>query len=84
MTTSLEAPAGLCKKCREIHDRGRGKLREVFYYFKGRFKFDVTKAWKLVRDGRDPVEVDEESLQACLNDCRVDDEHVTHVDPNPK
>jgi hypothetical protein len=82
MIATLAAPAKPCHKCRQVTDRGRGKLREVFYYFKGQFKFDVTKAWKLVRDGRDPVEVDEESLQACLDDCRVDEEHVSHVNPD--
>jgi len=43
--------------------------------------FDVDKANRLIRDGREPVVVEEESVRYCTEKTEVNPEHVPHVDP---
>lgn len=45
------------------------------------YKFDVTLARELTADGREPVEVDDESVILSLEDCKIYSDHVDHVDP---
>src|ERR1043166_1012546 len=66
------ATATECRRCRR---RGR----EVYMYMDRAYEFDVDRARELVGDGREPVELDEESLRATLDDTDVDDQHVGHV-----
>jgi hypothetical protein len=54
--------------------------RETFSYLGRRFAFDVDLARKLTEDGREPVEVDEESVRRCLARTRIYDQHLEHVD----
>jgi len=53
---------------------------ESFRYF-DLYEFDVGKARGLVGDGREPVEVDEESLRLSMDGCHLVPQHLDHVDP---
>ena len=59
--------------------RGSG---EVYWYMSNMYEFDVELARQLAGDGREPVEVDEESVRQSVDDCIIDEEHVGHVDPS--
>lgn len=52
----------------------------TYSYLGERFKFDVDRAFKIVADGREPVEVDEESIRRALKRTRIYKEHLEHVD----
>lgn len=54
--------------------------RETYRYFGRSFVFDVDRAREIVLDGREPVEVDEDSVRACLSDTRIHRQHLDHVD----
>ena len=64
-----------CPRCRT---RGR----ETFHYSHGRFKFDVERAWKLIDDHREILELDRESIEWSLRGAAIDDGHLDHVDPS--
>lgn len=67
---------------RKTARRGRRKkLYETFYYMHHRYKFDVDKANALVRDGRYPVVVDDESVRLSQEGCHLTKEHIPTVDP---
>jgi hypothetical protein len=61
-----------CPRCR------RGK--ESFWYL-GLYEYDVDHALALVGDGREAVEVDEESVRQSVADSVIDEGHLPHVDP---
>ncbi|MBX7102853.1 MAG: hypothetical protein K1X57_02150 [Gemmataceae bacterium] len=75
-TATLPAPgdAATCPRCRD----GRESYR---YYFRGRFEFDVDRARVFTSDGRETVEVDDESVRTSLDRSEYDECHVDHVDP---
>src|SRR5207237_1071831 len=50
-------------------------------YLRGLYRFDLRRARRLACDGREPVEVDEDSARASLGDRPLDEGHVGHVDP---
>lgn len=52
---------------------------EVFYHKDNAFKFDVDLATEMVNDGREPVQVDPESLRRCLRHTEIDEQHLPHV-----
>ncbi len=56
--------------------------REFFRYWDDLFEYDVERAKELVRDGREPVEVEPESARASVEESRLDERHVAHVDPS--
>src|SRR5690242_1715471 len=65
-----------CQRC-------RGKSgKETFFYMHGQYKYDIDRARELVQDGREPVEVEEDSVQASVDECDLDDFHLAHVDPS--
>jgi glutamate-1-semialdehyde 2,1-aminomutase len=53
----------------------------VYHYLDNTYEFVVDRARALVQDGREPVEVDDESVEASVADSAIDDAHVGHVDP---
>ena len=54
---------------------------EVYRYLSRNFVFDVDRANELVRDGREPVEVDEESVRYSVDRSEICVAHIAHVDP---
>jgi hypothetical protein len=54
---------------------------EVYRYFGRNFVFDVDRANELIRDGRQPIEVEDESVRRSVELCRIREEHVAHVNP---
>ncbi len=61
-----------CPRCRGGHE---------YYWYLGLYEFDVDKARGLATDGREPVEVEEESVRLSVRDSEMDEAHVGHVDP---
>lgn len=57
-----------------------GSGSEVFRYLKKSYVFDVDLAHEIVNDGREPEEVEEESVKWCVDTTRIYPEHVAHVD----
>lgn len=68
-------PPGECARCQLNAEDGG----EVFYHRKKTFKFDVDLAIQIVSDGREPVEVDDDSLRNSLLKTEVDERHLPHV-----
>lgn len=54
---------------------------EVYRYFYRNFEFDVDRANELIQDGRRPVLLSRESVRGSVENSRIDEEHVKHVDP---
>jgi hypothetical protein len=54
--------------------------REVYWYM-GLYEFDVDAARELVEDGRESVEVDEESVRASVESSEINESHIANVDP---
>lgn len=54
---------------------------ETYGYLKRSFVFDVDLARKIVSDGREPVEMDDSDVAYCVDNCRIHDEHLDHVNP---
>jgi hypothetical protein len=52
---------------------------ESFWYL-GLYEYDIDHARALVADGREPVELDEESLHASVEGGWLDEEHLANVD----
>jgi len=63
-----------CSICRK---RGR----ETFHYMQQRFVFDIDRARKIIADGREPVELDQDDVRFAVETSRVNRNHVPHVDP---
>lgn len=58
------------------------KPKETFWYFHELYVFDVDKANELTADGREPVEVAEESVRMSLAErAKLTPEHIARVDP---
>jgi hypothetical protein len=74
MTTASSTPPA-CSRC----DR-RG--RETYDYLCKEYLFDVDRARALVADGREPVELEEESVRDSVRYSRICKEHINHVDPS--
>lgn len=55
--------------------------REVYHYMHNLYEFDVDRAREFTKDGREPVEVDDESVAEAVDNSRIYDDHVSHVDP---
>src|SRR5438105_15346898 len=72
MATTETAAVTECRRCR----RGR----EVYLYLDRTYEFDVDRARQLVADGREPVELEDDSVRASVEHSDIDDEHVDHVD----
>jgi hypothetical protein len=70
VSTNLKAP--------EHRQQRRG--RETFWYM-GLYEFDVDQAIALVGDGREPVELDEESARASVEQSALNEAHLPNVDP---
>lgn len=68
--------------CRPKCCRRKSRGGEVYRYFGRNFIFDVERANELVRDGRQPVEVDEQSVRESVECSRICQAHVAHVDPS--
>ncbi len=66
-------PSENCPHCKSGSETYRCK------YFGKRYKFDITLARKLVLDGREPVEVEEDCLRTELEETRIYREHLPHV-----
>lgn len=66
--------AAACPRCCGGH--------EVYVYFNNQFEFDVDRAREFVRDGREPVEVDDESVQTAIERSEIFNSHIDHVDPS--
>ncbi len=71
MPTLQETPTATCPHCRSG--------RETYWYMKHRYLFDVDLARRIVQDGRDPMEVEEESVRLSVEDTVIYPEHVQHV-----
>jgi hypothetical protein len=56
---------------------------ETYWYRigRGRYEFDVDRARALAADGREPVEVEDDSVRDSVRWSVIDDAHVGHVDP---
>ena len=68
-----DAPAE-CPRCRR-----RGP--EFYQYLQHHYEFDVDAARLLAADGREPVEVEPESVRDSVRLSKVYGQHVDHVDP---
>jgi hypothetical protein len=75
MASDVETPAHQddCPRCK--HREGE------YYWYLGLYEFDVDRARALVADGREPVEVDEESVRVSVKESEIHPQHVDHVDP---
>lgn len=69
------AEKAACRKCRPK------KYGEEFRFKRTGCVFDVDLAREIVADGREPFELDEPGVRACVESCEVDERHVLHVDP---
>ncbi|QDS98883.1 hypothetical protein [Adhaeretor mobilis] len=64
-------------KCCRRKERGGA----TYKYWGKNYIFDVQRAMELVQDGREPTEVEDESVRLSVKNSWIDDVHVTHVDP---
>jgi len=80
MTSTETAPA-VNTPSKETCHRCEHPFKHEYYWYLGLYDFDVTRARAMVADGREPVEVDEESVRASLEKCSMCWPHVDHVDP---
>jgi glutamate-1-semialdehyde 2,1-aminomutase len=69
------AVAAACPRC-GCHGK------EVYNYMHSAYVFDVDRARALVSDGREPVELEEESVRGSVDHSRIHDDHVAHVNPS--
>src|SRR5690349_17755266 len=72
MTETERPQVETCSRCRGG--------RETFWYLEHLYLFDVDRARALAADGREPVEVEEESVRASVESSELDECHVPHVD----
>jgi hypothetical protein len=55
--------------------------REVYIYWKNQYEFDVDRARDFVKDGRKPVEVEDESVATAVDRSDIVKAHIDHVNP---
>lgn len=60
-----------CPRCRDGH--------ETYVYMYRRYEFDVDRARQIVKDGREPMEVEEDSVRASVENSRIHKPHLDHV-----
>lgn len=63
-----------CPRCK----RGR----ETYVYMNERFEFDVDRAREIVQDGREALEIEEESVRESVEASEIHEMHIAHVDPS--
>ncbi len=63
-----------CPRCQGGH--------EVYHYMHNMYEFDVDRARVFTQDGREAVEVDDESVTEAIENSTIHDDHVGHVDPS--
>src|SRR4029077_19114680 len=61
---------------------GGEKEDEIFEFLGNAYVFNVNLANELVRDGRTPVEVEEESVRYSVETGNLVREHIAHVNPD--
>lgn len=71
MTTTIQSKRSDCPHCRPGP--------ETYWYMDHKYLFDVDLARKLVQDGREPVEVDDESTRKSVRWSVIYPQHVQHV-----
>jgi len=76
-TSKSEKSKRKTKKTSCPHCRGGA---ETFRYMKRNYLFDVDQARKLVQDGREPVELDDDDVRHSVDISRIYPEHLPHVD----
>ncbi|MBL8812013.1 MAG: hypothetical protein JNM43_17745 [Planctomycetaceae bacterium] len=54
---------------------------ETYGYLKRGWVYDVDLARKIVSDGRDPVELEADDVEYCVDNSRIYEQHLDHVDP---
>ncbi len=52
---------------------------ETYWYMAHKYLFDVDYARQLVSDGREPVEIDDESVQHAVETSVINEAHLAHV-----
>jgi hypothetical protein len=58
------------------------KEDEIFEFLGNAYVFNINLAKELVLDGREPVEVEEESVRYSVETSNLVEEHIAHVDPD--
>lgn len=53
---------------------------ETYGYLKRAWVYDVDEARKIVSDGREPVEMDAADVAYCVDNSRIHEQHIDHVD----
>lgn len=71
MSAAKESSREECPHCRSGP--------ETYWYMKHRYLFDVSLARELVQDGREPVEVDDESVRKSVQWSKLFPQHIPHV-----
>ena len=54
---------------------------ETYGYLKQSFVYDVDRAREIVSDGRESLEIDASDVAYCVDNSRIHDQHLDHVDP---
>ena len=54
---------------------------ETYGYLKRSWVYDVDQARKLVSDGREPVEIEPADVEYCVDNSRIHEQHLDHVNP---
>lgn len=65
----------------EMTDSSRSAGPETFWYMAHKYLFDVDHAMRLVADGREIVELDDESIHFSVDTSEINWDHVPHVNP---
>ncbi len=65
----------------EMTDSSHSAGPETFWYMAHKYLFDVDHALRLVADGREVVELDDESIRFSVDTSEINWEHVPHVNP---
>src|SRR5262245_65904177 len=73
MAESEQQAVAVCRRCRGG--------QETSTYLGNSYEYDVDHARRLTGDGREPVEVEEESVRESVLECTIDEHHIDHVDP---
>src|SRR5436305_1162295 len=58
------------------------KTRGEVYWYMGLYEFDVDLARDLVQDGRESVEVDDDSVRTSVAGSEINKSHIARVDPS--
>jgi hypothetical protein len=75
VSPTTSTPPADCPRCQE-------EGHEYYRYLGTWYEFDVERAKEMVRDGRAPAEVEPESVRESVENSRITDEHIDHVDPS--